>query len=94
MNVNIPPRYGSNKFAPPVSNVLWDSFWPDHPRVVFTSFTDPFKLHEMPSVPNWVLTFCNTADSQRAAVEVWLGETEARGRLPVSLPGYFEAEVE
>ena len=93
VNVNIPPRYGSNKLAPPASGVLWDSFWPDHPRVVFTSFTDPFKLHEMPCVPNWVLTFCNTADSQRAAVAVWLGEEKARGKLPVSLPGYFEAEV-
>jgi len=93
VNVNIPPRYGSNKLAPPASGILWDSFWPDHPRVVFTSFTDPFKLHEMPSIPNWVVTFSNTADSQRAAVAVWLGETKARGRLPVSLPGYFEAEV-
>ncbi|MEI6972067.1 MAG: glycoside hydrolase family 3 N-terminal domain-containing protein [bacterium] len=93
VNLNIPPRYGSNKLVPPVSNAFWDGFWTGHPQVVFTSFGDPFKIYEMPYVPNWIMTFSNTDESQAACVKAWLGEEDFMGKCPVRLKGFLECEV-
>lgn len=93
MNVHVMPRYGTTRMFGQIASIFWNSFWHDHDNVVFTSFGDPYKLYEMPYVPNFVLTFSNTPSSQRAAVATWLGEIEPAGTLPVSLPGYFEREV-
>jgi beta-N-acetylhexosaminidase len=93
MNVHVMPRYGTTRMFGQIAGIFWNSFWHKHDRVVFTTFGDPYKLYEMPYVPNYVATFSNTPSSQRAVVKVWLGEMAATGRLPVSLPGYFEREV-
>lgn len=93
MNVHVMPRYGTTRMFGQIASIFWNSFWHRHDTVVFTSFGDPYKLYEMPYVPNFVLTFSNTPSSQRAAVATWLGEIEPAGKLPVSLPGYFEREV-
>jgi beta-N-acetylhexosaminidase len=93
INVHVMPVYGTTRMVGTAVRSLWNSFWHGHPAVVFTSFGDPYKLYEMPYVPNYVLTFSNTPSSQRAVVKVWLGELKAQGRLPVSLDGYFERQV-
>lgn len=64
----------------------WRSLFADYPHVVFTSFGNPYVLHEMPHLPNLLAAYGNSAVSQRAAVKVWLGEIEAQGNCPVSLP--------
>jgi len=64
----------------------WRSFFVDHPNVCFTSFGNPYVLHEMPHLPNLMLAYGNSAVSQKAAVKVWLGELEAQGDCPVKLP--------
>ncbi len=51
----------------------------------FTSFGNPYVLHEMPHLPNLLAAYGNSAVSQRAAVKVWLGEIEAQGDCPVKL---------
>ena len=89
MNVHVLPRYGSTRFYAGAAQTLWNAVWIDHPCVVFTSFGDPYKLYEMPYVPNYINAYSNTPSSQRAAVKVWLGEIEARGKIPVDCPGYF-----
>jgi beta-N-acetylhexosaminidase len=93
MNVHVMPRYGTTRFFGNATACLWDSFWPEHARVVFTSFGDPYKFWEMPYCPNFINTFSNTPSSQKAAVKVWLGEIEAQGRSPVRCKGFFEIEV-
>ena len=93
LNMNIPPRYGSNRLAPPVADPLWDGFLTRHPCVVFTSFGDPFKLYEIPYASNWVMTFSNTDESQAACVKVWLGEEKAVGKCPVELDGFLKCEA-
>jgi len=97
MNVHVMPRYGTTRFFGQTAQVFWDSFWHNHPCVVFTSFgcfIDPYKLYEMPYVPNYVNTFSNTPSSQKAVVKVWLGEMPAKGKSPVRLEGYYEMGVE
>jgi beta-N-acetylhexosaminidase len=93
INVHVMPVYGTTRFAGPAVAALWNSFWHEHPAVVFTSFGDPYKLYEMPYAPNFVMTFSNTPSSQRAAVKVWLGEIEPQGKVPVRLPGFFNIAV-
>ena len=87
MNVHVMPRYGTTRMFGKIASIFWNSFSHRHDTVVFTSFGDPYKLYEMPYVPNMVLTFSNPPSSQRAAVQTWLGEIEPAGKLPVSLPG-------
>lgn len=64
----------------------WRSLFIDHPRVCYTSFGNPYVLHEMPHLPNLLAAYGDSMVSQRAAVKVWLGETEAQGDCPVRLP--------
>ncbi len=80
--------------------VGWSSimcFWRGHifrnPKVVFTSFGDPYKLYELPFLRTYINTFSSTQESQEAFVRVILGEIEAKGKNPVALEGYFEREV-
>ena len=91
MNVCVRPRYGTTRLYGDMVMTLWKGWWREHPRVIFSSFADPFKLAEMPYVPTWAMSFSDSPESQRAMVKVWLGEAEPRGRCPVSLPGFFEA---
>jgi len=64
----------------------WRSLFADYPHVLYTSFGNPYVLHEMPHLPNLLAAYGNSAVSQQAVVKVWLGEIEAQGNCPVSLP--------
>lgn len=65
---------------------FWEAFWVGHPKVTWTSFGNPYHLYEFPHWPNMVLTWGHSEHTQRAAVKVWLGEMEAKGRCPVHMP--------
>jgi len=93
LNLCVRPRYGTTRMYGDMVMTLWKGYWREHPCVIFSSFGDPFKLQEIPYAPNWVMSFDDSEPSQRAMVKVWLGEMAAKGRCPVSLPGYFDAEV-
>jgi beta-N-acetylhexosaminidase len=93
MNVHVLCRYGSIFMTDDLARIFWESFWPEHPCVVFTSFGDPYKLYEMPSVPNMINVYGSSPCSQRAAVKVWLGEIPPQGKSPVELKGFFTVEV-
>ena len=64
----------------------WRSLFADHDHVCFTSFGNPYLLHEMPHLPNLLTAYGDSPVSQRSAVKVWLGEIEAKGTCPVRLP--------
>ncbi|MFN8442612.1 MAG: glycoside hydrolase family 3 N-terminal domain-containing protein [Caldilineaceae bacterium] len=64
----------------------WRSLFVEHPQVYYTSFGNPYVLHEMPHLPNLLAAYGDSAVSQRAAVKVWLGEIAAQGDCPVQLP--------
>jgi len=72
---------------------LWRGLIFKHPKVIMTSFGDPYKLYELPYVKTYVNTFSPTIESQEAAVKVLLGEIKPQGKNPVSLKGFFEREV-
>lgn len=64
----------------------WRALFTEHPQVFYTSFGSPYLLYELPHIPNLIATYGGADVSQRAAVKVWLGEIEAQGVLPVTLP--------
>lgn len=85
---------GSLRIAWPNIMLFWRGFLFNHPSVVFTSFGDPYKLHDFPYLYTYVNAFSSAEASQRAAVQVLLGEKPCVAKNPVSHEGYFEREVE
>lgn len=57
---------------------------------VVAAFGPPYFLSQFPGVDAYVATYDYGEDAQRAAGEMILGRTGARGRLPVSIPGLYE----
>lgn len=71
---------------------LWRAFWTENPKTIFTSFGNPYLIHELPHAPAMINMYSWTAEQQKAAVKVWLGEMRATGSSPVCLkPAAFLA---
>ncbi|WP_181592821.1 glycoside hydrolase family 3 protein [Paenibacillus sp. YN15] len=85
INIKYTPRYGSVRLYGESFHMFKGSWWVENPKVVFTSFGDPYKLYDLPSLHNYINVYSNCEVSQRAAVKVWLGEIEAAGKSPVNL---------
>ena len=83
---------GSLRIAWDNIDALWHAYIFQHPKVVVTSFGDPYKIYEMPYVKEYINAFSNTDDSQRAVVKVILGKIPAQGKNPVNFPPYFNRE--
>src|SRR5215510_11506645 len=66
------------------NRIFIGGFYSDHPCVVFTSFGSPYHLRMFSTLPNYLNVHSSCPDSQRAAVQVWLGEAEASGTSPVA----------
>ena len=73
--------------------VMWDGYVLDHPNVIFTSFGDPYKIHEFPYVKTYINAFSHYEESQVAVAKVVLGQIPALGKNPVQFDGYFDREV-
>lgn len=56
-------------------------------RLIVVALRDPYKLAGFPEIGTYVCSFSFRPCAAQAAAEVLLGETEARGRSPVSVPG-------
>ena len=73
--------------------VLWRGYVLQHPRCIFTSFGDPYKLFDMPYLKTYINAFSGVVASQRAVVKILLGEIQPKAKNPVQLEGFFEREV-
>lgn len=80
-------RIGWEHIAP-----FWRGAVLQHPRVVFTSFGDPYKIHDFPYVKTYINAYSFSEATQRAFVRAIFGEIPFAGKSPVSYPGYFEEE--
>ena len=63
-----------------------------HPKVIFTSFGDPYKIHDFPYLKTYINAYSCSAATQKAFVKAIFGEIPFEGKSPVSFPPYFEAE--
>jgi beta-N-acetylhexosaminidase len=57
--------------------------------VVVVSFGSPYFLEHFPEAAAYVCVYRPTAEAQAAAARVLFGEIDARGKLPVTLPGLY-----
>ncbi len=58
--------------------------------MVLISFGSPYLLMRVFQIPAYICAYGAAEVSQRAAVRVLFGETDAGGRLPVALPGLYD----
>lgn len=72
---------------------LWRGYLMQHPKLIFTSFGDPYKLYDYPFAHTYINMYSPTKSSQRAFVKALLGEIEAVGKSPVAHEGFFERGV-
>lgn len=88
VNMHVTPdmRLGTLRLPGGIPVPGWMSLHREHPKVVYTTFGNPYVLFEMPQVNNMIATFGTCKESQRAAVRVWLGESEAHGTIPFTQP--------
>jgi beta-N-acetylhexosaminidase len=56
----------------------------------FTLFGSPYLLSHVPEVPSYILTFDTHPAAELAAIRAITGEIPFRGKLPISLPGFYE----
>ena len=84
---------GSLRIDWDMAMALWRGYLLRHPKVVMTSFGDPYKLYDYPFAKTYINVFSSTDSSQRAFVKVLLGEIPPQGKSPVGFEGYFERQV-
>lgn len=57
------------------------------PRLAVASLDTPYDIDAFPDVPCWLLTFSDVPASVSATLDVLFGRIEARGKLPLEIPG-------
>ncbi len=57
---------------------------------VFTLFGSPYLLTHVPEVPSYILTYDTHPAAELAAIRAITGEIPFKGKLPISLPGFYE----
>ena len=72
---------------------FWRGYILEHPKMIFVSLGDPYKLFDYPYLKEYVNAYSNTAESQKAALKVISGEIPATGKNPVSLEGFFKRQI-
>lgn len=72
---------------------FWRGYIFRSPRLVCTSFGDPYKLYDMPFLKTYINAYSGTDESQRAAAKVIMGQIPPMGKSPVEFEGYFKREV-
>ena len=58
--------------------------------VILVSFGSPYLLRQVPEVPVYVCAYGGPESSQRAAIGALFGEYPVVGKLPVTIPGFFD----
>ena len=71
---------------------FWRGYVLQHPKFVFVSYGDPYKLYDMPYLKEYINAFSFTDETQRAVAKVLLGQIVATGKNPVNFEGFFARE--
>ena len=72
---------------------LWRGYLLQHPKLIFASFSDPYKLYDYPFAATYINVYSESPASQRAYVKTLFGEIEPLGKSPVALEGFFDRQV-
>ena len=72
---------------------FWRGYILAHPKMVFISYSDPYKLQEVPFVKCYINAFSQVQVTQNAVIKLLAGEIKNTAKNPVSLEGFFEREI-
>lgn len=72
---------------------FWRGYILQHPKMIFVSLGDPYKLFDYPYLKEYINAYSDTPESQKAVLKVIAGEIPASGKNPVSLEGFFNREI-
>ena len=56
---------------------------------VFALFGSPYVLQHIPELPSYILTYDTNPGSELSAIKAITGEIPFKGKLPISLPGFY-----
>lgn len=68
---------------------FWRGYLLRHPRLIFVSFGDPYKLYEMPYLKTYINAFSPSESTQKAVAALLCGEIKSTAKNPVGLEGFF-----
>jgi len=74
-------------------HLFWRGYILQHPKVIFTSFGDPYKLFDFPYLKQYINAFSNAEESQRAVAKIIMGKIKPQGKNPINFPPFFTREV-
>lgn len=72
---------------------FWRGYILEHPKMIFASLGDPYKLFDFPYLREYINVYSNVPESQIALAKVLTGQIRAEGKSPVSLEGFFQREI-
>ena len=74
-------------------HAFWRGYILQHPKLIFTSFGDPYKLYDFPYLKTYINAFSDSQMSQIAVAKIVLGQISPTAKNPVSFKNYFNIEV-
>ena len=91
VNVYVPPRAGVGDVTVPDALVDFVGTMAARRPLVVTSFGNPYLVAALPDAPSYLIAWGDHEVSQTAAARALLGEAAITGRLPISIPPFYQA---
>jgi beta-N-acetylhexosaminidase len=84
-------RSGAGQIAvPPVAQRAIEALASSPAKRIGIAFGSPYLLREAPSLPTYICAYGPQPVLQIAATRALFGETKMSGKLPVTIPGFYE----
>jgi beta-N-acetylhexosaminidase len=82
---------GEGRVAVPQHIAAWIDRLAQRRKVIVASFGNPYLIRQFPHVGSYLVTYGVSDDLERATALSLTGRGTITGRVPVSLPGFFQA---
>ncbi len=85
-------RWGSHKGSvslPDTTVKLLDEFFKIDKPMAVASFGSPYVIRQLPEIPSYICAYGTAPLAVASGVKAMFGEIPFQGKLPVSIPGYF-----
>jgi len=82
---------GEGRVAVPQHIAAWIDRLAQRRKVIVASFGNPYLIRQFPHVGSYLVTYGVSDDLERATALSLTGRGAITGRVPVSLPGFFQA---
>ena len=84
---------GSQRIDWEIVMTFWDGYIMDHPKVIFVSFGDPYKIFDVPYAKTYINAYSQFPETQIAVARAVIGLEKFTGKSPVRFEGFFERQV-